>query len=504
MQPAEHVVNSCSSKMYLVLPSLIMLLVVIFWKKNALLALASAVVVLVMSGAFVRQGFLYDAFHVLQDVFSSNAHWKIIGFSFGINWMVFWLNQERFLQKITNRFLQNFSSKRAGLHIINFLGYVVFFDDYANTMLIGGIGQDIARKYRISKEKLAYIVDATAAPIASISLVSTWIGFEVGLIEKGLEDAGLSGNVAAYGVFLDSIPYMFYAWFTLIFIFFLNHWQRDFGPMLKAEKAFFEREEKEESADRGMLASIVVFGSFVFGTFGSIVYTAIKNDAWSWSFEIIRNADFVSALFFGALFATVSMLGIGLKRSSVKEFSTTFIETAKVFVPVLALLFAAWTYGDLIQIVLLSNSDFLSILQAFPNVYIIIGSYLLSILLSAITGSSWSTMSIVFPIILPVMLNGAGELSDLPICCAAIMSGAVIGDHISPISDTTILSATACGCSVNQHFITQAPYALVVASIALISLLLTTVFTVPIWMVFIVGILLIIVIIRLLGQKFGN
>jgi Na+/H+ antiporter NhaC len=114
-------------------------------------------------------------------------------------------------------------------------------------------------------------------------------------------------------------------------------------------------------------------------------------------------------------------------------------------------------------------------------------------------------MSILFPIVLPVILVGDNAtIVELPICCAAIMSGAVIGDHISPISDTTILSAVACGCSVESHFKTQAPYALIVAGISLIALISSTTFTVPIWIIFVVGILLIVVIISLLGRNFQN
>jgi Na+/H+ antiporter NhaC len=489
-----------------IVASLVVLVVVIFWKKNALLAISSALVMLVFCSSLFNQDFLFSSIQITQSVFISTEHWKIIGFSFGINWMVFWLNKERFLQIVTSRVIKSIKSRKGGLHLINLLGYIIFFDDYANTMLIGGIGQELAEKYKISKEKLAYIVDATAAPIASISLVSTWIGFEVGLIEKALLEANLSDYISGYSVFLESIPYMFYAWFTLIFIFILNFSGKDFGPMHAAEKAkILEKTNVIPESPSSMLPSIIVFIGFMFFVvFHLLVYQSWHSDV-KFSFETIKNADFVSALFWSSGFAIALIFIIEAFRWKLNDFLGAFSKTFKVFVPILLLLFAAWTYGDIIKEIVLGNRAVFDYLIALNSESIIIGTFVIAIVLSAITGSSWSTMSILFPIVLPVILVGDNAtIVELPICCAAIMSGAVIGDHISPISDTTILSAVACGCSVESHFKTQAPYALIVAGISLIALISSTTFTVPIWIIFVVGILLIVVIISLLGRNFQN
>lgn len=485
-----------------ILPGLAVVIALILWKRNALLAISGGALVQIIVIAYRLDNGWEHALGVFQSVLVESTHWKIIGFSFGINIMVLWLSQRRFLEQVINRFFKKIKQRKSGLFLLNFMGYLIFFDDYANTMLIGGVGQEIARKFRISKAKLAYIVDATAAPIASVSLISTWIGFEVGLIEKSLS---ATSEINAYQVFVQSLPYMFYAWFTLIFILMLNWSQKDFGPMKAAETKILEAQVNASAGteihENSFLPALVVISSFLILTILFALYTGYLADKEGVMVDYVFNADFVTALFYSSIVAVVLIAVLTRFANDLRSFIFVSKEASKIMLPVLGLLFCAWFFGDTMKLLLIidNSTDFRIDQATMPWVVLI--SYGCSIFLSAVTGSSWSTMSIMFPVVIPLLAGFDPALALMPMTSAAIMSGSVVGDHISPISDTTILSAAACGISVNEHFITQAPYAVTVALISGAAIYFTTIFPVPIWMVFSGSVVLMFLIINFLGRK---
>jgi len=378
-------------------------------------------------------------------------------------------------------------------------GLVVFFDDYANAMIVGPTMAPIYDKLRISRQKLAYIVDSTAAPVASLALIGTWIGAEIGFIQSGLNQIGdgapdfLSG-VSAYQIFLYSIPYRFYAIFALLMVFLIGYSGRDFGAMKKAE-----RRAKLEGAtqaatlqDLSPTSSKWWYAGLPILTLVAVTITILFWTGWQGrsvgayadmglqekAGELLRNADAYGSILYGAIVALVLafVMTLAVRALTVQKTVEAFMDGMSRMFPAVAILVLAWTLSAVIQDLQLANvaqhylgPDGLK----FDPTFLPLAIFIASAIVSFSTGTSWGTMGILCPVAVTVSIGLVGDLppeqaaSLFYASVGSVLAGAVFGDHCSPISDTTVLSALACGCSLESHVWTQIPYALTAAVVAM-------------------------------------
>jgi Na+/H+ antiporter NhaC len=363
------------------------------------------------------------------------------------------------------------------------LGGLIFFDDYANTLIVGNTMRPLADRLKISREKLAFIVDSTAAPLAAIALITTWIGFQLSLIDNSLSEYNLPEGYA-YSLFLSSIPYSFYPLLMLLFVGLTIATGRDFGPMLKAEKrsrlgeigdehpVFPDKQEVlyRQYAANALVPILVLIG----GTFTGLWVTGGDGSVA----DRLGNADPFVSILWGSLLSLIAALIMTLITRSL-SLKAAIDAMERGFTPMLLavmILTFAWGIADVNAH--MHTADYLISLlgESTPMFWLPAFVFLLAGFTSFATGSSWGVMAILIPLVLPLgmsILQAQGVSNEAILLhplfaasLASVLSGAVWGDHCSPISDTTILSSLASGCDHIQHVHTQLPYALSVGGIS--------------------------------------
>ena len=362
-------------------------------------------------------------------------------------------------------------------------GLVIFFDDYANTAVVGNTFRAVSDKLRMSREKFSYIVDSTAAPVASIALISTWIGYEVGLIGDALE--GTSVAMTPYSIVLQSIPYRFYSIFAIILVLAIALSGRDYGPMLKAEyrarttgKLFADGAtplsggselkvlEGVPQKSVNMVVPIVIL--VVISIFG-MWWTGGGTSAESFT-AAISDADAMTALLWGAMFAVIVALimykvqGIG----TLAEMMDAFVDGAKMMLLANLILLSAWSIGSISSEMGTAPYVVEAVKGIISPLLLPMVIFLICNLISFATGTSWGTMAITMPIAVPLSL-ALGV--PLPLGISAVLTGSVMGDHCSPISDTTIMSSMFAGSDHIDHVKTQIPYAFTASGVAILAYL---------------------------------
>ena len=442
------------------------------------------------------------------------------------------------MKGVVNRLSKYATSPKSGSFITWLLGIVIFFDDYANTLVVGNTMRPLADKLRISREKLSYIIDSTAAPVASVAFVTTWIGAELSYIQDGINTLNL--NESAYGVFFNSLAYSFYPFFTLAFILILIWKNVDFGPMLKAEQLAREKGStspdinsideqisydlvEEISAKEGVTPrsfnAVIPILVIVFGTLSALLYTGWNQNVWNNSalgfFEklsdTIGNADSYIALLWASLASlfTALILTLSQKLLSLKDSVESIIQGFKTMLPAIMILTLAWSVALITEH--LHTADFISglLMDASVSPYLLpVITFVISALVSFSTGSSWGTMAILYPLILPsgwLLAENSGLDYDITLSifhniAAAVLTGSVLGDHCSPISDTTILSSLASSCPHIEHVRTQLPYALTTGAVSIFLGTLPASYGISPWILFPVGIGGLYLVIHFLGK----
>ncbi len=474
-----------------------------------------------------------------------SAHISVILFSLMIGGLIGIISRNGGTLGIVNRIIVWANSSRRGQTITATLGLAVFFDDYANTLVVGNTMRPISDRLLISREKLAYLVDSTAAPVSCIALVTTWIGFEVGLIDDALSKLG--SEVSAYSFFLSTIPYAFYPIFALVFVFFVALSGRDFGPMYRAEQrarskgqlyrpgADLENSAGEEAAltpppNKARLArnAVIPVGTLVVATLLGLFITGggqwqrdvidyIRPDVVGFLAgegpglrAIIGDADSYQAILWASLISVLlaMLLSVGQRILSLKETIEAWFAGLKSMLYAVVILILAWALADINAQI--HTADFLvaALGPGLAPEFIPAGVFVLAALTAFATGSSWGTMGILIPLVLPLcwaVLTAQGAAPETHVilyaATSAVLAGAVWGDHCSPISDTTILSSMATGCDHVDHVNTQMPYALLVGGTALLLGLLPVGYGLPWYVAFVLGILLLGLLLRFAGRK---
>jgi Na+/H+ antiporter len=525
-----------------ILPPLIAILIALVFKE-----VFSALFVGLFSGTLIIFGYqdisffsaFFKAIFAISDTYiiqslADTGHISIIVFSMLIGAMVNLITQNGGMQGVVNKLSRFANSSRSGQFVTWLLGVLIFFDDYANTLVVGNTMRPVTDKLKISREKLAYIVDSTAAPVASIAMITTWIGIELSYIQSATVQINI--DESPYSIFLNSLPTRFYPFFTLFFILMIVILKKDFGPMYKAEqraksKTKFSEVNKHSNDEvdsmeisteiptRWYNAGIPVM-VVILGTFAGLIYTGWNENIWSNSSisfgtklsHIIGASDSYLALLWSSISAVIvaASLSIGQRILSLSKTIDALIKGFKTMLTAILILILAWSLADITKD--LHTADFISkilIATEVPPQFLSTFTFILSALIAFSTGSSWGTMAILYPLILPAswaLCHSAG-MSDMQsmnifyITVSAILAGSVLGDHCSPISDTTILSSLASSCNHIEHVRTQLPYALTVGAVAIIFGLLPASYGISSWILIPLGFITLFLIVKFIGRR---
>jgi Na+/H+ antiporter NhaC len=526
------------------LPPLIAILMALLFRE-----VVSALFAGVWLGSLAVAGFdPIAAFGVTVDTFAvptladtDGGHTQIVVFTMLLGGMVGVIARNGGTMGIVERVAPWASTHRKGKLATWLAGLAIFFDDYANTLIVGNTMRPITDRLKISREKLAYIVDSTAAPVAALVPISTWVGYEISLIGQGLgiaaEQQAADPTLAQallesspFGVFLHSIPYLFYPILALVFVFLTSATNRDFGPMATAEMRAATgggvirpgstpavdadaptMEPKEGARHLWWNAAIpvltVIFVVLV-GLYRSGRATVGPDGSLM---DVFGAADpFITLLWgslAGALVAVV--LSVAQRILTVAEAVSAAVSGIKAMVMACIILTLAWSLGEVTKE--LGTAQFLAqiLSDALPLQFVPVLVFLVAAAIAFATGTSWATMAILIPLVIPLVVSLGGGVgfdggvgySVLIGAISSVLAGAIWGDHCSPISDTTVLSSTAAAVDHVDHVRTQLPYAVLVAVVGMLLGDIGTAFGLPNWIALLGGVAILSAFLRFRGRN---
>ena len=496
---------------------------------------------------------------------SDSQHLRVFTFTLLMGAMIGVIHRSGGMHAVVNGLAPFASTRRGGQLITWVLGLVVFIDDYANSLLLGNTMRPLTDRLGISREKLAYVVDSTAAPVSGLALISTWVAGEIGYIEAGFASLDLEEAPSGLAVFIESIPYRFYVIWALLFVPLVAWFGRDFGPMLPAERDALRRLKegrglKDSSVFKDSMGSdptsisndpaalrdiphrwwnaVVPILAALGATIGLLVVTGysatdFSEGAESWwqdQIAILGNADSYVSLVYGSLSGLVTAVALALAQRlmSPEQIRTAAFDGAKLVLPSLAILWLAWALSGTTDENNLGTGQFIGGLLRDPQPPAWLPSplaalieqlltprwmptivFILASFVAFATGTSWGTMGILMPIVVATtyeMLTADSGAADPrhPLMIATIgsvLAGAIFGDHCSPISDTTVLSAQASGCDHLRHVRTQMPYAMLVAVVAVVCGTIPVGFGLPVWPILAVGVVVMALALLVIGRR---
>lgn len=415
---------------------------------------------------------------------TGSDHLRVFYFTMLFGALVGILHAGGSMRSVVRKLSRSISTRASGQTMIWFSGLLIFFDDYANTLLVGTTMQSTADRLRISREKLAYIVDSTAAPVAGLSLISTWVASEINLMDQGLAAAGSPQSLTGFDLFLFTLPYRFYPIFALALVLISICTNRDFAAMRTCEQNALLREESQPSdgsfAQQHDGPAWIALVS-VSLTIGTIIYWLYRTGHVDGDFDgnlqywvhHIGNADPYASLIWGALIgsATALLASWMAARQSLGRLLKGAVVGMNNLLPAMAVLILAWSLSRLTTSEFLDTQGYLGQRirdGAVPVMLLPTFVFVVSGAVAFCTGTSWGTMGLLIPMTIPVVAASGGDPSILYAASGAVLSGAIFGDHCSPISDTTVLSSQACQCDHLSHVRTQFPYAILAAAAAIL------------------------------------
>ena len=370
-------------------------------------------------------------------------------------------------------------SKRSALLATTGLGVLIFVDDYFNCLTVGSVMRPVTDRYKVSRAKLAYIIDATAAPVCIIAPISSWAAAVNSYVP---EDAGISG----FQLFLNTIPYNLYAILTIVMVLFISITAFDFGLMKKHEENAakgdlftsgaeeFEQVSEEEVNPNGKVMDLVLpVAVLIVSAIGAMIYTGYLGGATD-IITAFSGCDAETSLIFATMVTIFFMVILYLPRKVVtfKGFMDSLVEGFKLMIPAVTILIFAWSLkgmGDALGL-----ADFVGHVvgdNASASIFIPAVLFAAAVFLSFSTGTSWGTFAILVPIATS-MFTGSANMQMMIISVSAVLAGAVCGDHVSPISDTTVMSSAGAQSNHINHVSTQMQYAAVVAVICFFGYIL--------------------------------
>ena len=364
------------------------------------------------------------------------------------------------------------------------MGVVCFFDGLASALLTGRALRQMADRTGVSRAKLAYLVDSTGSAVACVAIMSTWIAYQLSMIREGYLAAGIEGT-EPFVLFLSSIPRNFYCWFTLVLVV-ISIWKSlNLGTMKKMEKSATDAQTKQGNTNTAPTDHQSILGSLKVGIplttligslFAGLYLNGVEGKAWPLNLNKLQQAfgDAQSnlVLLYSSIFACAVAFVCNQRslKSSGMRSSRVFAGGIGRFIPPSLVLIAAWCLSGTLRE--LEAATFLSqtLSGTLPPFLFPASVFILGVLISFTTGTSWGTMGVLMPLVVPVCASLApGSDAMMASAVAAVFSGAVFGDHCSPLSDTTIISSMACEIKPYDHFRTQLPYALLASTVALLA-----------------------------------
>lgn len=473
---------------------------------------------------------------IITPALANEDHVKIVIFSMLLGGMVGLISKSGGTQGIVERLKGFATTARRGQLATWFMGILIFFDDYANCLIVGSTMRPITDRLRISREKLAFMVDSTAAPVASVFPISTWIGFEVGLIAAAFTQLGLPYN--AYLAFIDSIPFRFYPIFALVLGFTIAFTCRDLGPMLKAElRASTTGQVIDENdsplADYGasalappdtaprrsrnafipILTVIIttIVGLYVSGS--AALDRADYPTLGVWLREVFSNASSLDVLMWASLLSVVvaAVLPLVQRILTLRQVSDAMTEGFKAMLLAVVVLVLAWSIGEVVG--QLHTADYIVGIarNALSPHFLPVLVFLVSAVIAFATGTSWGTMGILMPLVIPIA-HGLSLAAGHPVgsetyyvllmgTISSVLAGSVWGDHCSPISDTTILSSMGAGSDHIAHVKTQLPYAFVLGVLGMLVGDIATAYGLSPWIAILIGSVIIVSTVLIFGKR---
>jgi Na+/H+ antiporter NhaC len=434
---------------------------------------------------------LLDSFQVfVTSAIADFDRASIILFTMMIGGMVGIITRNGGMASIVKSIVSRAKTAVGGQVAVWLMGLMIFFDDYSNTLVVGNTARSLTDHLKVSREKLAYIVDSTAAPVACIALITTWIGYQIGLVDQALGSIAELEHVQAYSVFIHSIPYSFYPILAIVFVLMISASGLDFGPMLKAERRARNGNVKPETAealpaiqgdelepkDKIPLRAVNAFVPIITLVVALMASLFLLGEGDT-LVEILETTSPYQAMMYSSFVGVLvaATLSIGQRILSVHETVDAWYGGLRATLFGMIILVLAWSLSDLTA-TLNTASYLVTLLADSLPVALIPGIvFILAAITAFTTGTSWGTMAILMPLIIPLSwavmgVNGIADAAGMHILYSSVaccLAGAVWGDHCSPISDTTVLSSVASGCDHIEHVRTQLPYALLVGVVAL-------------------------------------
>ncbi len=443
--------------------------------------------------------------HVLADPWNM----QVLIFTLFLGSMVQIMSDSGGTRAVVQRLSGVTSTRERGQLLTWFAGLLIFFDDYANTMLVGNSMRPVTDRLKISREKLAFLIDSTAAPIAGLAIVSTWVGVELGAIKDGLASLNVEANLTQQ-VFMESIPYRFYPIFLIGFVMLIAATGRDYGPMLKAERdtiegkgaASGEAPEESKSSIWYAIAPVLVLVAWI----GVGFIRDYGNDDFD-SVPLLLQASFFAAL-------TALILAVGGRALTLTKAAEAGMKGMVEMFPALVVLVLAWGVSSICKSEGLNTAGYIveqlgdSIsLKLMPTV-----AFIVSGAIAFAVGSSYATMGLLIPLFISLVgsLLAAQGAEDMQVAVlgntmlatvGAILAGSIFGDHCSPISDTTVLSSAGAQCDHLRHVATQLPYALTVGGIAIVCGYLPAGYGMNPWLMLLAGFVACVIVVFTFGRK---
>ena len=450
-------------------------IVLSFITKQVVLSLATAIFVgaIILDGGNVFTAFLRTCDTYIVGTVTDSWNATLLVFILAVGGLIAIMSKMGGMQAMAIAMSKKAKNAKNSLLITWIMGLIIFFEDYANSLVVGPTMRPATDRERISREKLSYVIDSTAGPVTDLAPISSWTAYEIGMIAIAFSSVGYDGN--AYGTFIQTLPYRFYNIFAIFMVLIVILMQRDYGPMYRAEKRARLQGKLYEDNAKPMMSKELDAMNVVFTvvTILALWYTGGGVDE-PFNFTGIQNAlgnaDAATSILYSVIFTSILsiIMAVAQRIMSLKECIDVWLGGCKELLLTDTILVLAWASGTVMDN--LGTGNYIShvVGDAIPGILIPVVLFLVSCLVAFATGTSYGTTAIMIPIAFPLAWGvTGGEMGELcVVTIAACTCGSIFGDHCSPISDTTIMSSMGSAADLMDHARTQIPYAIVAAVVA--------------------------------------
>lgn len=501
-------------------------IVLSFVTKQVVLSLTAAIFVgaTIVNGGNPGLGFLRMCDTYLVGTVADSWNASLMLFILAVGGMIAVMSRMGGMQALALAMAKKAKGSRNVLIMTWLLGLIIFFEDIANSLIVGPTMRPVADEERISREKLSYVIDSTAGPVTDMAPISSWVAHEIGMISLAFTTIGLEAT-NVYGIFMHTIPYRFYNIFAIAMVIILILMQRDYGPMYKAEKRArltgklysdtakpmmskeLDAMNVAEGATLKVSNAVIPILVFIILTVLALWYTG---DGMHEDFSVqglataFGNTDAASSILYSVILTSgvCIVMAVAQKIMTLKEAVDVWLNGCKELLFTVTILLLAWSTGGIMGD--LGTGVYISgiVSGSIPAIILPMVMFAVACVMAFSTGTSYGTSAIMIPIAFPLAYGISGGVVDslAIVTIAAVTCGAIFGDHCSPISDTTIMSSMGSAADLMDHVKTQTPYALTVAGVAAVGFIMAAAGLSPI-IILPLGIVALVVIVRLVGKS---